>query len=79
MPGKLSLISTPRNLVVLTSLISVLSIFILGSMQGLELCLFLKIITFVLVTLRDGLFSLNQLEIKLSSLFKIFSSKTGSL
>ena len=41
-------------------------------MQGLELCLFLKTIKFVLVILRDSLFSLNQLEIKSSSLFKMF-------
>ena len=62
-----------------TSLISLLSIFTFSLIVGLELCLFLKTIKLVLVTFRDSLFSLNQFDIKLSSLFKMFSSKVGSL
>ena len=70
-PGKVIINKHTKEFSGIDFIDTVLSIFILGSMQGFELCLFLKIIKLVLVTFRDSLFSLNQLKIKIKYILSI--------
>ena len=74
---KLLSIRIPKNLVVSTFGIHLLSIPILKSCIGLLLCLFLKITKFVLSAFNESLFSLNQLHVSFNSILIRISNWTG--
>jgi hypothetical protein len=71
-------IKIPKNLVVLTLFITLLSIFIVTSIFGLLLCLFLNIMKLVLSMFNESLFNLNQFDILFNSILIRLSSIRGS-